>query len=200
MVRLKIVMASLMLVLLAACGESFTAGPTEPPLDVTQLAPMRVSSFTVTVPPTLTVSEENTYDPKAEIVWRADPFGPRHPQVKAVMEAGVAAGIRPLTGDTPVVLDIVVRWFHSQTEKVRYSFGGKYELAYDLTVRDARSGDVIIPTYRVFAIVDAPGGIEALAADQAGRTEKIDNINLVAGSIYTQLTGRQLTGPLVQPR
>ena len=192
--------ASLALLLLAACGGATTnAGATRAPVDVTQMPAMQVASFTVTVPETLSVSEENTYDPSADIVWRGDPFGPRFPQVKAVTEAGVEAGIRNLTGNRPVILDIVVRRFHSQTEKVRYSFGGKYEIVYDLRVRDARTGEVIIPTYRVSAVADAPGGIEALAADQAGRTEKLDNINLIAGSIYTQLTGQALTGPAVGP-
>ncbi len=178
------------LLLLAACGDDHFVSPkTEPPVDVTQLPPMRVASFTVTVPETLSVSEDNTYDPSEKIVWRGDPFGPRHPQVKAVVETGIAAGIKDLNGKVPVILDIVVQRFHSQTEKIRYSFGGKYEVEYDLQVRDARSGAVIIPAYRVYAEVDAPGGADALAADHEGRTQKDDNIKLIAESIRTQLTG-----------
>lgn len=190
MIGLKSLAAVLALTMLTACGGLPGLTPTtSAPVDVTQLPAMRVASFTVTVPESLSVSEDNSYDPNADIVWRADPFGPRHPQIKTVMEDGIAAGIGQLDGSRPVVLDIVVQRFHSQTKKVRYSFGGKYEIEYDLTVRDAGSGDTVIPTYRVYAIEDAPGGREAVAADQAGQTEKIDNLNLIAGSIYTQLTG-----------
>jgi len=200
MMGMKTIVASLTLLLLAACSDlPMIGGTTEAPVDVTQLPSMRVTSFNVTVPETLTVSEDNSYDPRADIVWRGDPIGPRYPQVKAVMESGISAGIKSLDGDVPVKLDVVLHRFHSQTQKVRYSFGGKYEVEYDLTVRDARSNAVIIPTYRVYTEADAPGGIEALAADQAGRTEKIDNINLIGHSIYRQLTGKDLEVDPVTP-
>ncbi len=200
MIRSKVLMATLALIMLASCGDTpYLGGATKPPVDVTKLPAMRVASFDVTVPETLTVSEDNSLDPSEDIVWRGDPFGPRYPQVKAVMETGIAAGIKGLEGDVPVRLDIVVQRFHSQTQKVRYSYGGKYEVEYDLTVLNAKTGDVIIPTYRVVAEIDAPGGVEALAADQQGRTEKIDNINLIAHSIYMQLTGQRLVADPVTP-
>ncbi len=193
MTRAKSVAASLMMVMQAACVDlPMFGGVTKPSVDVTQLPAMRVVSFDLSVPETLTVSEDNRLDPSEDIVWRGDPFGPRHEQVKAVMETGIAAGIKDLDGDLPVKLDIIVQRFHSQTQKVRYSYGGKYEIEYDLTVENANSGEVVVPTYRVFAEIDAPGGVEALAADQAGRTEKMDNLNLIAGSIHLQLTGREL--------
>ena len=192
-------------VFLGACsGGGLTSGnalgnsaKTVPPVDVTTMAPMRVSSFTVVVPETLTVSEQNTYDPSTDIVWRGDPFGDRFPQVQAIVESGVQKGISKLTGDVPVTLDIVVWRFHSQTERTRYSVGGDYEISYDLTVRAASDGSVLIPTYRVDAIADAPGGDDALVAERAGRTEKIDNINLMAASIVLQLTGRYLASEAV---
>ncbi len=190
MKSIKIVFAAVVMLGLAACSMGPFAPPqTVAPVDVTQLAPMRVASVDVSVPETLTVSEDNSYDPKADIVWRGDPFGPRYPQVKAVVEAGIQAGTKDLDGNVPVDLVVVVQRFHSQTQKVRYSFGGKYEIYYDLEVRDARSGEVIIPSYTVYAIADAPGGDDALVADQEGRTEKDDNIALMADSIRAQLTG-----------
>ena len=195
--RIKsIIVAGMFLALLAGCGGSpFANRTTNPPVDVTQLEPMRVVSFNVTVPETLEVSEDNSYDPSADIVWRGDPFGSRYPQVKAIFETGIAAGVGDLAGSQPVILDIVVTRFHSQSEKIRYSFGGKYEVGYELRVRDADSNAVIVPNYHVYTEIDAPGGVEALAADQAGRTEKLDNINLIARSIYMQLTGMELTAP-----
>ena len=197
--RIKsMLIAGTFLAFLAGCGGSpFANRTTNPPVDVTQLEPMRVVSFNVTVPETLEVSEENSYDPKADIVWRGDAFGPRYPQVKTIFETGIAAGVRDLAGSQPVILDIVVTRFHSQSEKIRYSFGGKYEVGYQLLVRDANSDAVIVPAYQVYTEIDAPGGVEALAADQAGRTEKLDNINLIAKSIYMQLTGMELTAPAV---
>lgn len=185
--------------LLAGCSGGIMGGPkTVAPVDVTQLPSMRVASYAVVVPETLTVSEENSYRPNADIVWRGDPIGPRHPQVKAIFEEGVEKGTKDLDGSVPVALDIVVQQFHSQSEKVRYSFGGMYEIGYELTVRNATSGEIIIPTYRVYTEIDAPAGIEALAADQAGRTEKIDNIALIGNSVHTQLTGTDMFGNAAQ--
>lgn len=200
MIRRNFFIAPLAFLMLASCGGSFQGGGlTRSPVDVTQLPAMRVAAFQVTVPETLTVSEDNSLDPPEKIVWRGDPYGPRHAQVKAVMETGIRKGTKDLSGDLPVRLDIVVQRFHSQTQKVRYSYGGKYEIEYDLTVLNANTGEVIVPPYRVYAEINAPGGVAALAADQAGRTEKMDNINLIARSIHRQLTGRELATVPVTP-
>lgn len=195
MTRAKAILASLALSLVAACGDpTLLGGNTERPLDVEALPPMKIASYTVSVPDTLTVSEANSYDPSADIVWRGDPFGPRLPQVQAVFETGIKQARSSIEGEIPVRLEVVVQRFHSQTQKTRYSYGGRYEIEYDLTVLNSTTGDVIIPRYRVYANSQAPGGIEALAAEQAGRTEKVDNINLIASSVFIQLTGRQPTG------
>ncbi len=188
--RATTLISALALLLLAGCsGGLISGGKTVPPVDVTQLPPMRVELFSVVVPETLTVSEENSYKPKSDIVWRGDPYGPRYAQVKAIFEAGIRDGVKDLSGSVPVNLHIVVQRFHSQTQKVRYTFGGQYEIEYDLQVSDARSGAILIPAYRVYAIEDAPGGSDAIVADDEGRTEKADNIALIAASIRTQLTG-----------
>ncbi len=195
MFAIRSILACVTVLALASCSGGPLGGTTTvAPVDVSQLEPMRVASFTVTVPESLSVSEENSYDPRADIVWRADPPGSRYSQVQAVMEAGIRAGTDDLDGTLPVALNIVVQRFHSQTQKVRYSFGGDYEVHYDLEVRDARNGSVVIPAYRVYAVEDAPGGNAALAADLQGRTEKMDNIDLIARSIRTQLT----TGPAAE--
>jgi len=193
MVIMRFTIAWFLLCFVSACSVGGLIGDkkqTVPPVDVSTFPPMRVVAYDITVPTSLSVSEDNAYKPIADIVWRGDPYGSRYPQVKAIFDAGVKKGISTVSGTVPVRLEIVVRRFHSQSERVRYSYGGKYEIEYDLTISASGVGQVLVPTYTVYIEADAPGGIAALAAEQSGRTEKIDNINLIAQSIYTQLTGK----------
>ena len=56
---------------------------------------VRIDSFTVSVPKSLKVNERNTYYPIGDIVWRGDPMGDRHAQVKAMFEAGLSLARDP---------------------------------------------------------------------------------------------------------
>ena len=84
-----------------------------------------VQDIRVSVPETLKVSEANRYYPSGDIVWREDPLGDRHAQVKAIFEAAMREGVGQLPqGTVPVILDIEVTRFHAVTEKARYTIGG----------------------------------------------------------------------------
>jgi len=187
---LRKIAATLLILALAGCGGlGAMKGMTHRPLDVTQLPPMRVASINVTVPETLTVSEADGYKPKADLLWRGDPIGDRYAQIKKIMVDGLTAGARTLTGDRAVNLQVDVRRFHALTERTRYSIGGAQETEFMLTVSDAKTGEVVIPTYLVVSNFPLAGGEEALAEEHAGITEKSLIEADLARVIILELTG-----------
>lgn len=158
-------------------------------VDVTQLPSMRVVGLVVNVPDSLTVSELNTYKPVADIVWREDPYGDRHAQVKAIFEDGIGRGARSLQGNLPVVVHIDVSQFHALTQRTRYSIGGTHAIDFLLSVVNGRSGEMLIPPYMVSSALKAFGGDEALAAERAGQTQKVRITAHLAALIVQELTG-----------
>ncbi|TNE65304.1 MAG: hypothetical protein EP336_12840 [Rhodobacteraceae bacterium] len=193
----KIAAVLMLAVATSACTMETTsrAVPFELPLgaggaEPVMIAPdFRVAKINVSVPDTLTVSEENGIKPRADIVWREDPFGNRYEQVKSVMEAGLNAGAQALDGVRAVVLDVQLVRFHAQTQKVRYSsLPSKHEIEFLLTVRDANTGAVIVPSHMVNATLNALGGNAAVAADRAGITQRMRIGEHLAGVIYGELT------------
>ena len=158
-------------------------------VDVTQLPSMRVVGFIVVVPETLRVSERNSYKPIADIVWRGDPLGDRHDQVKAIFEEGITRAVASFSGDLPVVLHIQVRRFHAVTERTRYTIGGVHEIEFWLSVTNGRTGDVLIPPYFISTNIKAFGGEAALEAEHAGLTQKVRITAHLEELIVRELTG-----------
>lgn len=157
-------------------------------VDVTQLPSMRVVGSIVTVPETLSVSEANSYKPVADIVWRGDPLGDRHDQVKAIFEDAIGRAAASFSGALPVVLHIEVRRFHAVTERTRYTIGGVHEIDFVLSVTNGRTGDVLIPPYFISTNIRAFGGEEALAAEHAGLTQKVRILAHLEELIVSELT------------
>lgn len=180
------------LLVLSACGSGggvFGGGGQQRPVDVSQLPSLRVVGLNVIVPRSLSVSEADSYKPTADIVWRGDPYGDRHVQVKTVVEEGITRGVSQMRGNLPVVVTVQISRFHAQTERVRYTFGGKHEIFFSLSVTNAKTGDVVIPPYVVDATFKAYGGAEALEAERNGITQKVRIHEHLAASIQRELTG-----------
>lgn len=151
-------------------------------------SPVTVKQVRVTVPASLSVSEANSYLPKGDIVWREDPIGNRHAQVKTIVDAAMKRGVSGLNGPVPVILDVQVLKFHALTEKARYTVGGVHGLNFKLTVRDAKTGKPIMPPRHVRADLDAFGGAQALRAEARGQTQKVRITNHLAEVIRQELT------------
>ncbi|SMX32025.1 DUF6778 family protein [Octadecabacter ascidiaceicola] len=124
-------------------------------------------------PSDLRVSEANSYYPIADIVWRGDPLGNRLEQISAIFQTSIQAAGTNLSGETPVIVDVDLVRFHSLTERTRYSVGGVHSIKFDLTVRDAATGEVLEETRRINGDLPALGGYAALAADNAGQGQKV---------------------------
>jgi hypothetical protein len=174
----------------AAPVDASVAAPTS---DAGVLAPdlignLKVVSLNVDVPQSLVVSEANRYLPSGDIVWREDPIGDRHAQVKAILEAGLTAGAAPLNGEREVVVDIVLTRFHALTEKARYTVGGLHNIKFGMRVRDAATGEVLMGPKHVNASLDALGGTAAIQAENRGITQKVRITNHLAQVIRKELS------------
>lgn len=133
---------------------------------------LRISEINVAVPESLKVSEANRYYPSGDIVWRGDPIGNRHAQVKAIFETALQQSAQNVAGDVPVLLDVEVLRFHALTEKARYTVGGVHSITFRLTVRDPRTGMPMAQPQIVEADLDGFGGQQAIEADRRGETQK----------------------------
>lgn len=202
MTNIKSILAGLGLIALTACSGLDTATRAAP-LQTDGLAaagavaPDRdyaIGNFTLVVPEDLVVSESDSYYPLADIVWRGDPIGDRRMQIAGLFEGAADRSVFQMRGGTPVDVEIALVRFHGVTERTRYSFGGVYNIIFDLTVTHAGTGEVLEPTRRIEANLDAPGGMAAIMLDQQGQTEKVrvtDFLTMVLNRELTAPTGNQ---------
>jgi hypothetical protein len=135
----------------------------------------------------LVVSEENSFYPQADIVWRGDMPGPRIPQIGSMFEEAARRNQSVLNGSTPIVVDIVLIRFHGVTTRTRTTVGGVYNIIFELSVRDARSGAIIEPPRRVVGNLSAPGGARAAALIDTGQTERVRVTDFLTGLLRQQL-------------
>jgi len=131
-----------------------------------------VADVRVSVPETLPTTEADVYYPMADIVWHGDPVGNRHQQVDRIMDDGLTAGLAGLNGDRPVFVDVEVQRFHSVSPKTRNTIGGVHNMLFDMTVLDARTGEVLVGTRRHKVDLKAFGGRRALKAERQGLSQK----------------------------
>ena len=137
--------------------------------------------------PDIIISEEDSFYPNAELVWRGDPRGPRVPQIGAMFQDAVTRKQNVLNGTTPVDIVITLRRFHGVTERTRRTVGGVYNITFDMTVVDAQSGEVIEPARRIVGNLDAPGGRRAHALADNGQTEKVRVTDFLTGLLRQEL-------------
>ena len=136
----------------------------------------------------LVVSEADNFYPQADIVWRGDPVGPRIPQIGAMFQEAARRSRSVLNGSTPVIADVTLIRFHGVTDRTRRTVGGVYNIVFELSVRDARTGAVIEPPRVVVGNLSAPGGSRARALDQAGQTQKVRVTDFITGLLRQQLS------------
>ncbi len=173
---------------LATRGPDVTAA-TETTTDIQPL--YHVQDVNVIVPSSLLSSEANVFYPLADIVWRGEPLGNRHEQVRKIFKEAAATATSSMTRGRAAIVEVSVTRFHCVTEKTRYSVGGTHSMHFTLTVRDAQSGEVIDGPRPVVADVKAVGGVRAAAEDAAGRTQLV-----VVTERLVQVLRRELSGPV----
>ncbi len=181
MTHTRIIAALILGLSAAACSTLETATRNAPLESVTALAAeapaaalrsVAVQSFTVEVPRALSVSEMDSYYPIGDIVWREDPAGDRHAQIRAIFDAAMGQAAPDVQGALPVDVTIRVRQFHALTEKTRQTIGGVHSITFDLALRDPATGVEIAAPRRVQVDLRGYGGVDAVIAEQQGLTQK----------------------------
>ena len=189
---MKPLIAAILLATLTACGSVPSATRSAMPDDTMLAAALppdvRIESFTVTVPRSLTVNERNLYYPVGDIVWRGEPHGDRHAQVKAMFEAGLRDAAPRIEGTRPVRIDVQVLRFHSLSEKARYSVGGVHDIDFRYRLVDAATGVQIGATKELGADLKGLGGQSAMAAEARGETQKARIIAHLSRVFQEELT------------
>ena len=191
---------------LGACASTGTVSPVEPasrniapttalnaPVEApAQFLPsFKVVVVTVNVPDTLRVNEANRYYPGGDIVWREDPIGNRHEQVRAIVQTALEKGAARVEGERPVIAEVSVSRFHALTEKARYTIGGVHAIQFTLRLVDAETGQVVRGPKFIKADFQALGGQAAIAAEARGVTQKVRITDHLAYVMEQELTNPQ---------
>ncbi len=154
-----------------------------------------ITQINVDVPKSLKVSEANRYYPSGDIVWREDPMGDRHAQVKAIFQTALQRGADTMTDGMPVILDVKVSRFHALTEKARYTVGGVHSIAFTMQLRDATTGALIGEPHQVKADLKAFGGQTAIEAVARGETQKVRITAHLANVLRQEMTAAGFQNP-----
>lgn len=172
MKRRHLLLSAAAVLMLSACGGTWETAYTR--VAASDSRNWRVSKININVPRSLSVSEENTYAPEADIVWRGEPEGDRHAQVAQIFNDSARAGTRALRGSRPVTLDITVHGFHALSDKARtqLSSSGVHNIIFDMTVR-ASNGTILAQEQNVQADLIAYVGEQAKAAEEQGITQRV---------------------------
>jgi len=180
MLSKKTLMALAIIASLGACSGVETTRnspiesiPTQIGLQSTRSASWRVQEVRVNVPDTLTVSEANLFMPHSDIVWREDRFGDRRAQVKSIVELGVSQAVLEMNGVQPVIVEVELKRFHALSQKARATIGGKHNILFTVTIRDAETGLQLVDTFPVEASLKAYGGQKAIDAEMRGETQRV---------------------------
>ncbi|MBM2291053.1 hypothetical protein JQX09_03985 [Sulfitobacter pseudonitzschiae] len=174
---------------------AFAATGPQAPAPQAALSAFHITQINVDVPQSLKVSEANRYYPSGDIVWREDPLGDRHAQVKAIFEDALQRGAATMTGGTPVILDVTVSRFHALTEKARYTVGGVHSIAFTMQLRDATTGAMIGAPHLVRADLKAFGGQHAIEAVARGETQKVRITAHLANVLQQELNAGGFENP-----
>ena len=177
-------LVSLSLLALAGCGTSFGM-KSAPRLQMARS--YRLRAFNFEAQQGLRVSENESFYPDADVVWRGDPIGPRIPQIAAMFQEAAKRNRAVLDGNFPVDVDLTLVRFHGVTNRTRYTVGGIYNVIFDLTIKNAATGEIIEPTRRIVGDLDAPGGERAALQDQVGQTQKVRVTDFLTSLLRAQL-------------
>ncbi|WP_322892610.1 MULTISPECIES: DUF6778 family protein [unclassified Yoonia] len=179
----RVVLVSLLLGALSAC--SSVVSRSDPRMDGTRSYELQGITFTAL--PDLVVSEANSYYPSVDVVWRGDPLGDRITQIGTMFQEAARRNVGTFGGTRPIIADIVLTRFHGVTERTNYSYGGTHDIRFLMTVRDARTGEVLEPQRRIVAELDAPGGEEAVRLNAIGQTQRVRVTDFLASVLRDEL-------------
>lgn len=175
----RTVMLGVPALLLSACGRwqvEYENG-----LDPVESSLWKLQDVDVRVPSSLSVSNDNTYAPNADIVWHGEPFGDRRAQVGRILDEGIRRGAAPLSGTRPVTIVARLDHFHAVTPAaVARAPGAVHNIAYAIQVFDARTADPITEAETIQADLEAFVGDAAVVAQLQGRGQRVRLVDHIA--------------------
>ncbi len=184
------------LALLSACSGSEWKTDYPANISASQASSWRVTKVDVRVPRTLTVSEQNSFAPNADIVWREELVGDRYEQVDAIITEAAQKGVAGLRGSRGVVLQIDVQTFHALSQRARSQLNssGVHNVTFVARILDARSGAPLVPDSLIQADLLAFVGDKAIEAERMGQTQRVRIVNHVSKVIAGWLGGPDIRG------
>ncbi|MEM7242804.1 MAG: DUF6778 family protein [Pseudomonadota bacterium] len=163
------------------------------PLPQSLTSGWNVTRVEIIIPERLTVSEQNTLAPNADIVWHGDPRGDRKAQIAAILEAAGTLGAQDVNAGQNVHLVLQLEEFHGATpyalRKLRFS--GVYNITFLASVHDGPTSEPIIDPTPIYADLEAFSGARFAQAEAEGNTQK----KRVTSHIAAVLAGWMNTGP-----
>ena len=152
-----------------------------------------VTQVEVIIPERLSVSEENSYAPNADIVWHGDTRGDRKAQVAAIVKAAGELGTKNVKSGQNVHLVLQLEEFHGMTplslRKLKYS--GVYNVTMLASVHEGPTNKPIIEPTPIYADMEAFTGARFAQAEAEGNTQK----KRVTAHIAAVLAGWMNAGP-----
>ena len=141
----------------------------------------KLDHVSVSVPETLTVSDENDLAPNADIVWHGDMPGDRRTQVAMIVDEGLTRGARELPGQRPVTIAVRLLQFHSVTPAaLSMAPSAVHNIRYVVQVYDARTKKPLSEPQVIRAALEANVGTSAIVAAIEGRTQRVRIVNHLA--------------------
>jgi hypothetical protein len=134
----------------------------------------RVTDVQVIAPRTLSVSEEHSLVPQADIVWREDPEGNRYEQVEKIVRDATTMAAKGLKGSRPVRLEITLTKFHAMTfeaEALRKDVG-VHNVDFIIKAVDAQTGVVLAGPDSIESALPAKTGARMAAARARGESQR----------------------------
>lgn len=132
------------------------------------------SQVIATVPEFLTVSNDNTYAPNADIVWHGESFGDRKEQIARILKEAVTAASAPLSGPRMVAISTQLLHFHGVTPMAtNRAPAAVHNIAFRAQVFDAGTREPLTGISLIDADLEANVGSAAITAALEGETERI---------------------------
>lgn len=135
----------------------------------------------VIIPETLTVSDENSYAPNADIVWHGDLGGNRREQVASILRDGLIQGASSLSGPRGIAISARLEHFHAVTPAaVARAPAAVHNIAYVIQVFDDETGAPITEPERIEADLEAYVGSAAITAAIQGQSQRVRIVDHIA--------------------
>ena len=166
--------------LLAGCSSQWEVAY-ENGIDGAVARTWNVTQVVSVAPDNLTVSNDNTFAPNADIVWHGEPFGNRRAQVARILKEGITQGSSSLRGPRDVIIVTNIRHFHSVTPiALSQAPGAVHNIRFVAQVIDAKTREELTEPEEISADLEAYVGAAAVTSALEGNTARTRIVNHLA--------------------